>query len=159
MVDSFKKNGFTLIEILVSVVISLLVFGLIVVGYLDFSSSREIRQKAYELKSQLRLVRSKAINGEKPNASCVNLNSYRVYTVVGENNSLFYCPVCSDVCTGEKEINLGIDYTISSTDSEFFFTAVDGSMVGNEVEIVVAKDTLSCRLTVLASGEIQVDEL
>jgi len=156
---SFRRDSFTLIEMLVSVAISMLVFGLIVVGYLNFSSGREIRQKAYELKSQLRLVRSKAINGEKPNSSCIDLNSYRVYAVVGEGSSLFYCPVCSDTCTGEEEIDLGIDYTISSTDSEFFFSAGDGALIDNEVEIAVSKGTSSYQLTVLKSGEIQVDEL
>lgn len=158
MINS-KKKGFTLVEMLVSVAISLFVFGVVIVGYLNFSSNREIRQKAHELKSQLRLVRSKAINGEKPNSSCVNLNGYRVYINPSFTSSLFYCPVCDNVCTGEEEINLGNEFQISSTESEFIFTAKEGAVVGEEIEITVAKGVDSYQLTVLTSGEIQVDEL
>jgi len=151
--------GFTLIELLVSVAISMVLLGMVVVGYLNFANKRELQQKAYELKSQLRLVRSKAINGEKPSSSCNSLNSYRVYTSPGENNSLFYCPVCDEVCTGESEINLGTDYTIVSTVDEFYFIAIDGALVGDEVEITVSKDSSSYRLNILTSGEVQVSEL
>jgi len=151
--------GFTLVEMLVAVAIGLILLGAVVVGYLNFANRRELQQKAYELKSQLRLVRSKAINGEKLNSSCTPLNSYRVYTNPGESNSLFYCPVCDEVCTGETEITFGEDYIISSNLSEFYFIAIDGALVGNEVEITISKDSSSYRLDVLTSGEVQVDEL
>ena len=161
MMGFSQKKGFSLIEMLVSVTIGLVLLGVVIIGYLNFANRRELQQKAYELKSQLRLVRSKAINGEKLSSSCTPLNSYRVYTRSGENNShsLFYCPVCDEVCTGETEIFLGADYTVTSSLSEFFFIAIDGALVGNEVEITVSKDSSSYRLDILTSGEVQVNEL
>jgi prepilin-type N-terminal cleavage/methylation domain-containing protein len=71
------RQGFTLIEIIVSVMLILILSGLLVAGYNGYTSTQSITQAAVTLKSNLRSVRTSAISGMKP-ANCDTLVGYTI---------------------------------------------------------------------------------
>ncbi|MFC1727228.1 Tfp pilus assembly protein FimT/FimU [Patescibacteria group bacterium] len=60
-----RRSGFTLVEMLISISIMGLIFGVGLARYRDFDRRQIVRQAAQELKTNLRLVQKKAISGEK----------------------------------------------------------------------------------------------
>ncbi len=88
------KNGFSLIEILIAIAISLLAAGAAIAGYRNFNTAKIADVAAEEVYSQLVLIKSKAVSGEKASPSCVNLNYYMIDVVDGE---LSYTEFCLDV--------------------------------------------------------------
>lgn len=71
------SRGFTLIELLVATAISLLLLGMVVAGYRKFQENRALKMAVEEVKNALRLVRLKAVHGEKP-SSCQPLDGYQI---------------------------------------------------------------------------------
>lgn len=61
----FSKFGFTIIELLVSMSIIGIVFGVGVAAYTRFNRQQILFQAAQDLKSNLRLAQDKALAGEK----------------------------------------------------------------------------------------------
>lgn len=149
-------RGFTLVEILVALAISLVLLGLVIVGYRKFLERRNLSLVTSELKSQLRLVRSKAMSGEKPSADCQVLNGYRV---LEEGGTLAYLPICSgvDYQQGKETISITNDFDeidIISVDS-FVFSALDGSLEEGVVTVEVNYGGTTGQLEIFPSGEIQ----
>jgi len=70
-------KGFTLIEVIVAVAISLMVTGFILVNYNSFNDTQTLKQAALTLKNNLRFAQSKATTGQKP-TSCTQLVGYSV---------------------------------------------------------------------------------
>lgn len=60
------RRGFTIIELVVSVVIILLMVGLLVAGYNNYSSNQTLIQAANTFQSNIRGVRTNALSGLKP---------------------------------------------------------------------------------------------
>lgn len=72
-----KRNGFSLIELLVAIAISSALIGVSVAGYRDFASRQAVDAGVRVLYSGLRLAQTKATSGEKP-AGCVgSFDGYR----------------------------------------------------------------------------------
>lgn len=71
-------RGFTLIEVVVSVGISLAVMGAIIVNYNGYNDRQTLKQSALTLKNNLRFVQTKALSGEKPSANCTELSGWTV---------------------------------------------------------------------------------
>lgn len=59
-------NGFTLIEIVVSVGISLLLLSAVIGNYNGYNDTQKLKQAALTVKNDFRFLQSKAISGEKP---------------------------------------------------------------------------------------------
>lgn len=90
-----RKNGFSLIEILIAIAISLLAAGAAIAGYRNFNTGKIADVAAEEVYSQLVLIKSKAVSGEKmilPEL-CINLHHYEIEWN-GEN--LVYYQYCLD---------------------------------------------------------------
>ncbi len=71
--------GYTLIELLVSLVVISIVFGLGVAGYRDFARRQALSGAAKNIASDLKLAQQKAAAGEKPasgTCSAENLSGY-----------------------------------------------------------------------------------
>lgn len=71
-------NGFTIIELLVSVAIIMVVTGGVIVNYNNYNDTQKARSAALTVKNDLRFAQSRAYNGEKPAAGCSELMGYRV---------------------------------------------------------------------------------
>lgn len=61
-----KRAGFTLVELLVVVGIIGILTAIGIASYNDFNQARAVEKAAQELKTNLRLAQSKAVNNEKP---------------------------------------------------------------------------------------------
>jgi len=73
------RQGFTLIEVLISLTIIGLLFGFGFVSFRDYSRRQQLVSVARTIKGELRLVQSKASAGEKP-ASCNGANTLSSYS-------------------------------------------------------------------------------
>jgi len=157
MSSLFKQKGFTLVELLVAVAISLALLGLTVVGYRRFLDQRTMGLVLTEVKSQLRLVRSKAMSGEKP-SGCTNLNGYQV-TLSGGN--LAYSPICDGVVGAQEIITLtSADGPIGiSLSSNFIFRSIDGSLDPQTAVVSLTYGALAGEVQIFTSGEIQETSL
>lgn len=74
---SSRKNGFTMIELLISISIMTIVFTIGFASYREFSRRQVLSGVAKELKSDLRTLQQLALTGQKPeDVSCVMLDGY-----------------------------------------------------------------------------------
>lgn len=108
-------KGFTLIEIMVAVGISLLLTGSVFVGFNSFSSSQRLKQTALNFKNNLKLAQVKAQSGQKP-TGCDSLVSYRVVFTSRSYIIRARCKVANnEVDLGELlQFDLPIDVTLSA---------------------------------------------
>lgn len=92
---NFSKNlrGFTLIELMVAVGISLLLAGSVLVGFNTFSTNQRVKQAALNFKNNLRLAQTKAQSGEKPATGCTSLVGYNVNFT---NSNYSIVPLCTE---------------------------------------------------------------
>lgn len=72
-------QGFTFIELLITVAITMFLFSGIIAGYNRFTAVTRVKQAALTLKNDLRLAQTKAQNGQKPiQVPCDELTGYQV---------------------------------------------------------------------------------
>lgn len=76
-------KGFTLIEVIISISISLLVVGAVIVNYNGYNDTQTLKQTGLTLKNNLRFAQVKALTGEKPSANCTKLSGYQVTFAAG----------------------------------------------------------------------------
>lgn len=76
-------KGFTLIEVIVTVAISLLVTGFIIVNYNSYNDIQLLKQSALTLKNNLRFAQSNAFSGEKPTSAAPSPAPAICTTLVG----------------------------------------------------------------------------
>ena len=147
-----SKKGFTLIELLVSLAIFALILSFLVVGYNTFRTSRQLSLAAGELQTQLRLVRTKAIAGEKPSSGCDTLDGYRVEYVGG---NIFYTALCNGGNPVGEQKQVVIKTEIDSIDAfdSFIFEALTGR-ANTPRSIVINYAGSSKTLNISRSGEI-----
>jgi len=73
------KSGFTFIELLITVGLTMFLFSGMVAGYNRFTDVSRLKQAALSFKNDLRLAQTKAIAGQKPiNLPCTKLVGYEV---------------------------------------------------------------------------------
>jgi len=143
-------KGTTLIEILIGVVVTLALFGLLIVGYRSFNIKRTLKLEAREVKSFFNLARGRAIHGEKP-TDCVSLQGYRV----GQEGSqeLFSQPQCASG-GGEKTILQLEKAQISSSDLPVTFAALTGK-VEHEARVQLDYQGQSMEVVIAPSGLVE----
>lgn len=148
------KSGLTLIELLVSVGISALILGFLIAGYNDFKSKRQLDLAAEELKTWLRLVRTKAMAGEKPPDSCDTLEGYKVEWF--SDKIIRYFPICDGADQDDflVRISLKTEEVSILPFAEFSFEVLTGK-ASKETDIQLEFNGVTRSLTVLTSGEIE----
>lgn len=142
-------------EIIIVLSISLLVFGLSIVGFRSFSERRTLTEGTSEVKDKLRLIRAKAMGGEKPSMNCTLLLYYLVD--IPESNKILFSPVCFGV---EEELAVGEEYEVDrvslSPDGNWpiRITALEGT-VSQEAVLTISFQGQSRSLVVSPSGNIE----
>jgi len=63
-------RGFTLIEMVIAISITTIIFGLGLTTYQNFSKKQIVEQTTLNLKADLRLTKDKALSGQKPDEWC-----------------------------------------------------------------------------------------
>ncbi len=121
-----KKNGFTLIELVIVSAILMVVTGGALSNFQGFNDKQKVKQEVANLKSNLLAIQTKAVNGEKPDltdpscsppndCTCTKLTGYSV-TFSGSNySSQALCNNGSgDVLVGpSKSIDISSSLSIS----------------------------------------------
>lgn len=120
------KRGFTLIEILVVLSISALVFIGGYAGYRDFTRRQILGNAQEEMKSDLVLARQRALSGETPSGCNGNFEGYRLSLTFLDPQGLSSYSVCAKCSVSSpsciKTVYLPMGITIpSGGPSQFIF--------------------------------------
>lgn len=155
MVCSTRKQGFTILEILIfAAVVALLVLGGIA-SYRRFSEKQRVVQAAEDFVTQLRTVQKRADTGEMP-AGCTGILSG--YTIIGTAGS----------GTVDVKANCGSDIDIDSIVLKYgstvqadatvkFFTATDGSTpTGFPIQVQSTDINYCVSLGITSGGAISI---
>lgn len=152
-----KTNGYTLIELLVASAIIMVITGFGLAGWTRFREKALVTAAADKLKTELRLVRSWAINGQKPSSGCGILDGYRVE---GSNSNLniFAC------CDGDGDCDLvkttsfgeGLD-EINPSSFQITFLSLTGTtdLADDSLTIALRYHDQEQTVTISQSGEIE----
>lgn len=144
------KFGFTIIELLVAMSITLLLAGGVVAAFNNFNDNQRVQQGAITLKSNLRFAQNKAISGEKP-TGCGTLTGY---TVTFAATSYAMQAVCDGVPTGGiVTFSLPAGIAFSPTPSAISFTVLNGRAGGSST-ITLSGLYKSFTVQVAADGTI-----
>jgi len=146
-------KGFTLIEVIVSVSISLLATGLIIANYNSYNDVTTLKQAALTLKNDLRFIQSKAITGEKPQVGCSQLIGW---TISFTSSSYSYQPECSEgLVDPVTQVRLPGGVTFSSPPSFFTMRVLSrGTTLPAVTAITLLGGGKSYRLSINTSGDI-----
>ncbi len=151
--ESRTPNGFTFIEILVSVTLLLLLSGLLVAGYNRFNDSQVVAQAAATVQNNFRAIRTDAASGIKPEG-CGTLVGYRV--AFPTSASYTATAVCQ-TAGGQEELGIPDTYvlptgvTFTPLPQTFLFYPLERGVSVTQV-IELRSDTNVARLSVLSSG-------
>ena len=152
------KKGFTLIEILVVVTIMGTMIGLSLAGWNSYRNGQTAEAVTSELASNIRLIRSKAINGEKPsNPNCQFLENYQID--VGADCALTVDASCKDG-SGANQVISDVfafevaDYVVSCDTLTTGFQSLSGSRLGVSSSITVTYHGVEKYITISELGNI-----
>lgn len=115
---SSRQRGFTLIEMLVSISITLIITGGVMVSYRGFNQRQQLIQSTKNLQQTLRLAQKKARVGEKP-TGCQTLEGYTVRGTINSQNValLAICdldteyPISTTTLSGNTLLDVTFDFT------------------------------------------------
>lgn len=133
--------GFTLLEILVTTVMSLLLLGAAIASYQSLSQRQVKVEAGRDLMAVLRDVQSRARDGNKPPENCSQLNGYRIWAV--ENTGAYFIAVrCDEVQDNleqeRRELSGG---AIFMDGFELYYSPLPGPVGGAPVTIRIAQLT------------------
>lgn len=150
------KQGFTLIELMVVVSISLVLGGSVVVGYSKYSQNQKKMQAVRTFVTNFQYVRSRAITGDKPSQCNGNLQYFGImHTSSADDYSMYF--QCSTQVIFQT-VALPSDITVSPFDIHFL-PVTNGTSLTNPLDIEFAIGNLPFyTLTVLPSGAIQEEK-
>jgi prepilin-type N-terminal cleavage/methylation domain-containing protein len=151
-----KLQGFTLIELVVTIAISLFITGGIIVNYNSYNSTQNLKQTALTLKNDLRFMQSKARNGEKPaGVACGTLSGWTVSIYL---SSYTYEANCDDAPVGDPvTVTLPFDITFTSIPSPntiTFKVLTRGTDLAAPVDVVLFGFGRHYTLQINPSGDI-----
>jgi len=144
------SKGFSLIELLVVTAIIMVVTGFGLAGWTKFREKSLINSAAAGLKTELRLVRSQAINGKKPTSGCLTFDGYQI------DSSLVVRACCDGSCNGSTraiEVNPAIDLTFSA-EFPIMFHALSGR-IDDAASITLSYHDDQAIININSSGEIE----
>lgn len=150
-----ENRGFTLVELLISTTIFLVVIGFGLASWSTFRQRATLGTVVDELASQLILIRSRALNGYRPNDSdCQRFEGYRIDT------DLSVAPYCYqdgtvDVFKPEtygESLAVSDSITVKMDGFPLVFESLSGS--ANEASIILTSNDQSGRIDISQLGEI-----
>lgn len=146
-----KPAGFTLIEILVTVVISGILFGVGIAAFRGIGARQNLKQAGNEFQSNLRLIQEKTLSSQKP-AGCIVLLGYRVSYV--DSNTYAMKPICQPDTAAATEVDLleNVTFVASSFPPINFLVLQAG--VENAQTITLTHDSLNYQVTIESKGVI-----
>lgn len=151
-----KPAGFTLIEILVTVVISGILFGGGIAAYRGIGVRQNLKQAGLEFQSNLRLIQEKTLSSKKPAECSVDLNDRLFgYEVSWVNASRYNIkPICKIAIPASTDVDLPTGISFKATFSKIGFFVLKAEIIGAQT-ITLISGTLQYRVIIESSGVIR----
>lgn len=149
-----RRQGFSLVELLLVIVIFSILFTVGVASYNNFNRKRVVRETALKLMNNLRFVQNKALSGEKPDFACDVLNGWRLQLSA---NSYQIQAICDEgrPSGNVKTYSLPIGVSLNSDTSSFLFKVLaHGVEFSGSGEVNLAGFGWTYQIKVTPSGEI-----
>lgn len=113
------RKGYTLIELFVVITISIIIFGVGIAGYREFSRRQALTGVLKQVKADLRLAQQLALTGQKPEGqTCTKLDSY-TFSSTNSNYTLTAKCINPEIAT----------YIIKTADMPTNITISTGSII------------------------------
>jgi prepilin-type N-terminal cleavage/methylation domain-containing protein len=106
-----ESKGFTLIEILVVISITLIFLGMGLSRYNTFTEQVKLKSEAKKLIDVIELAKKKALSADLQDRACTNFTGYRV-TILTSAYSLKFC--CASNCSVVQDYNLPTNITFTT---------------------------------------------
>ncbi|MFC1625463.1 Tfp pilus assembly protein FimT/FimU [Patescibacteria group bacterium] len=157
------RKGYTLIEILISLTIISILFGIGYVSFRDFSRRQAIQGASKNIIGDLRLTQELALSGEKPSSlNCEtshSLNGY-YFRVSVDGNSYSIEAFCTGGVVEKKTVNLaeGLSFSTTSPNPILFKVLGEGTNInGSYATITLNQENTenTVIVTVGKEGEIK----
>lgn len=145
--------GYTLFELIVSIGIISMVFGLAVAAYNTFNKRERLRQTGLTLKSNLRFAQTKALSAEKPSTGCTTFMGMRV-SFTASTYTIDH--MCSEGVVGSSiSVTLPTDITFSPIPTTFTYLPLSRTMsLATGQTVVLTNAVASYTLTLSRGGDI-----
>jgi prepilin-type N-terminal cleavage/methylation domain-containing protein len=159
--SSIKTNGYTLIEILVAITIIVIIFGVGLLNFRDFSRRQSLSSFARQVKGDLSLARENAVSGEKPaSVFCSLPNTLDGYSFRLESDTNYVIEaVCSGGDVEVKSVDLPLDLSIEAQlESPILFKVLSrGTNLSGDVTITLNQNKTgnSYNVYVTKAGEVK----
>lgn len=149
------RQGFTLIELMVVIVISTLVTAGGISAYRGFQEKYQVKQAGAELQTNLKLVQKKASSGEKSTDCLGSLQGFRVKRV--DQSSYSFQVECSISDGAVQTVALEEDIIFNTADFELFFSVLETNVTGAPVTILLTteEEKYIYGVTIEANGVIK----
>lgn len=147
-------NGFTLIELIVSISILMLLVGGLLTSYNNYTQSQLIKQTAQTVKANVRLAQSKALSGVKPASGCTELVGY---TLTFTQLTYSFQAECTEGLVGSvTQISLPQSVSFSPVPASFTFGVLTRGLVNqpNAITMTISGFSKTYQLTVEPNGVV-----
>ena len=146
-----KPAGFTLIEILVTVMISGILFGGGIAAFRGIGARQNLKQAGIEFQSNLRLIQEKTLSSQKP-VGCDVLLGYEVNYIDDKTYSMK--PICQGgaVITTDVDLLEGVSFTADFGKISFFVLQAG---VEDKTIILTNSGGLEFQIIIESSGVIR----
>lgn len=163
-INYFNKliSGYTIIELLIVIVITAMLFGIGYTNYRQFARNQALLATANKLKTDIRLAQQLALTSDKPTAGCSVLTGYN-FNIDTANRRYAIYPVCGGVPLGtavkDELIDSGVTTVAVSPVNPIYFKVLgQGTNIpaGSQVTITLTQGVtlVTKTIVVTSSGEI-----
>ena len=150
------RQGFTLIEIIVSVTLLLLLSGLFIANYTGFNNSQTVKKAASDLVANLRAARTKAASGVKPSSGCDTLTGYQVrFPITSPYNTYKTQAFCETGAVGPTityTLPAGVNFFLPLPASVIFYALDRGASAARTITLTDLRTT--AKVSIFTSGII-----
>ncbi len=155
--DTYRQTGYTLFELIISIAIISIVFGLAIAAYNTFNKRERLRQAGLNLKANLRFAQTKSLSAEKPSSGCTTFSGMQVSFT---SNTYSIVHVCTEGAVGTSiDTTLPSDITFSPTPTTFTFLPLTRSTsLQSGQSLVLTNGLASYTLVVSGGGDISDSE-
>lgn len=151
-----KPAGFTLIEVLVTVVISGILFAGGIAAYRGIGARQSLKQAGIEFQSNLRLMQEKTLSSKKPAECSVDPNDILLaYEVSWVNvNRYNIKPICKIAVPAATDIDLPEEVSFGGAFSKISFFVLKAEITGAQT-ITLSSGGLQYQVIIESSGVIR----
>ena len=148
------RQGFTLIELVVSIAILLLLMAGLLASYNNYNQGQQLKQAAQTVTANLRLGQSKAISALKPASGCTEVQGYNVsFTAITYSIQAR----CTEGLVGTStDLTLPVNVSFSPVPASFVYGVITRGLLNtnNSVSLVLVGFSRSYQLIVEPNGVI-----